>query len=185
MRLLKYLLMIGVALVASGWAVSVALEPTPAGQPQAPRPGEHSEAVVQVYGADVWGLRGNFAIHTWLAVKPRDAATYTIYQVIGWRRETSKVSVTTGMPDRPWFRSPPILLHEVTGARAEALVEPIRQAVADYPWAETYTMWPGPNSNSFIAWIALEVPDLGLRLPAKAIGQGWMRDNHPIAQPRA
>ena len=32
-------------------------------------------------------------------------------------------------------------------------------------------MWPGPNSNSFTAWIALEVPELGLNLPAKAIGK--------------
>jgi hypothetical protein len=39
-------------------------------------------------------------------------------------------------------------------------------------------MWPGPNSNSFVAWIALEVPDLGLDLPAKAIGQGWMQDQY-------
>ena len=39
-------------------------------------------------------------------------------------------------------------------------------------------MWPGPNSNSFTAWIALEVPELGLRLPAKAIGQSWMQQNY-------
>ncbi len=183
MRWLRYPLLLMLVVVGSGWGASVALEPTPAGPPVAPLPEQHDEAVVQVYGADVWGFRGNFAIHTWLAVKPEGARTYTSYQVIGWRRETNKVSVTTGMPDRPWFRSPPILLHEVKGVRAEALIEPIRRAVASYPWAETYTMWPGPNSNSFIAWIALEVPELGLNLPAKAIGQGWMQDNHPAAEP--
>ncbi len=182
-RWLRYSLLLILAIVGLGWGVSVALEPTPAGPPVAPLPEQHTEAVVQVYGADVWGFRGNFAIHTWLAVKAEGARTYTSYQVIGWRRETSKVSITTGMPDRPWFRSPPILLHEVKGPRAQALIEPIQQAVASYPWAETYTMWPGPNSNSFIAWIALEVPELGLNLPTKAIGQGWMQDNHIAAEP--
>jgi hypothetical protein len=40
-------------------------------------------------------------------------------------------------------------------------------------------MWPGSNSNSFIEWIALEVSELDLSLPAKAIGKNWMQDTHP------
>jgi hypothetical protein len=40
-------------------------------------------------------------------------------------------------------------------------------------------MWPGPNSNSFTAWIGLEVPGLNLDLPVKAIGQSWMQSEHP------
>ena len=53
--------------------------------PWRPIPSSHRDAVIQVYGANVWGLRGKFAIHTWIALKAPDAATYTIYQVIGWR----------------------------------------------------------------------------------------------------
>jgi hypothetical protein len=44
-------------------------------------------------------------------------------------------------------------------------------------------MWPGPNSNSFTAWIALEVPQLGLQLPTKAIGKQWMQDEYPQLRP--
>ncbi|MEM7000096.1 MAG: DUF3750 domain-containing protein [Pseudomonadota bacterium] len=172
---LIFLVLVYGAAILTSWL----LEPKPYGPAVAPRPSEHPAAVVQVYGANVWGVRGYFAIHTWLAIKPENASTYTIYQVIGWRRERSKVSVTTGMPDGRWFRSEPILLHEVRGAPAQALIEPIRVAVRSYPWAETYTMWPGPNSNSFIAWLGLEVPGLGLDLPAKAIGATWMHDNYP------
>ena len=170
--------------VATGalWATSVALAPEIVGPAQAPIT---DAAIIQVYGADVWGFRGNFAIHTWIATKEKAAATYTIYQVIGWRlrRNGTAVSVTQGMPDKPWFRSPPLLLHELRGAQAEQLIDQVGAAARSYPFAKEYVMWPGPNSNSFTAWIALEVPQLGLRLPAKAIGKEWMQDEYPQLRP--
>ncbi len=161
-------------------ATAAALTPTAIGPAVAPDPAAHGGAVVQVYGADVWGVRGKFAIHTWVATKGVDESTYTIFQVIGWglRRNGTAVSITQGKPNKPWFRSPPLLLHEVRGKAAERLVVRIKQAALRYPYDQEYVMWPGPNSNSFTQWIALEVPELGLNLPAKAIGKNWMQDNH-------
>jgi len=174
------ILVIVMLFAGSLWGASVYLEPRAVGEPKAPDPLAHPEAVVQVYGADVWGVRGRFAIHTWIATKASGADRYRIYQVIGWRLRhgQSVVSVSEGMPDRRWFQSPPILLHHVAGARAQALIEPIARAVEAYPFASRYSMWPGPNSNSFTEWIAREVPELGLMLPAKAIGKSWMADNY-------
>lgn len=168
-------------LVASLWATSMALEPEPAGEARAPDPAEYPEAVVQVYGADVWGFRGNFAIHTWVATKAINEPTYTIHQVIGWRMRRGRpvVSESEGNPAKPWYGSPALLLHEVRGPEAEALVGDIRSAVDAYPYAREYKMWPGPNSNSFVAWIGLQVPELQLELPAKAIGQSWMKSVYP------
>jgi hypothetical protein len=34
-------------------------------------------------------------------------------------------------------------------------------------------VFPGPNSNTFVAWIGLQVPQLGLELPFSAIGSGF------------
>ena len=51
----------------------------------APDPAKHREALIQVYGARAFGWRGAFAVHSWIAVKRRDAEDYTVYQVIGWR----------------------------------------------------------------------------------------------------
>ena len=163
------------------WASSMALEPAAVGTARAPDPARYPDAVVQVYGADVWGWRGRFAIHTWIATKGRDAETYDIYQVIGWRERSGRpvLSRTTGNPARHWYGSPPVLLHEVRGNAAETLVPKIRNAVDRYPFDREYTMWPGPNSNSFTAWVGLEVPELGLDLPAKAIGQSWMKRQYP------
>ncbi|WP_292913983.1 DUF3750 domain-containing protein, partial [Nitrosomonas sp.] len=50
----------------------------------APDPATTPEAIVQVYGARAFSWRGYFAIHTWIAVKPAAAPSYTIYEVIGW-----------------------------------------------------------------------------------------------------
>jgi hypothetical protein len=85
--------------------------------------------------------------------------------------------VTRGRPDRPWFRSPAILLHEITGDEAETLISEVHEAIYSYPYAKSYTMWPGPNSNSFTEWVSLKVPALKLELPTKAIGRSWMIDN--------
>ena len=70
-----------------------------------------------------------------------------------------------------------MLLHERRGPEAEALIGKVHDAVSRYPFSDEYTMWPGPNSNSFVAWIGLSVPELGLQLPAKAVGQAWMKRN--------
>lgn len=165
------------------WATSMALEPAGVGAAVAPDPAAHPGAVVQIYGADVWGFRGNFAIHTWVATKDRDESEYTIHQVIGWRkrRGRSVLAESAGDPARPWFGSPAVLLHEVRGPGTETLVNRVRSAIRAYPYPDDYRMWPGPNSNSFVAWVGLEVPELGLELPAKAIGQSWMKANHGAA----
>ena len=82
-----------------------------------------------------------------------------------------------GPANTPWFGNKALLLHEVSGAQAEALIPRVRGAVLRYPYAREYTMFPGPNSNSFTEWVALEVPELELDLPMKAIGRLWMRHN--------
>jgi len=171
-----------IAITAFGLAtLSRALEPTSVGVAVAPRADEYPDAVVQVYGADVWGVRGRFAIHTWIVTKAANADRYTRYQVIGWRlsRGLPVVSITHDRPDGDWFGSAPVLLFDRRGADAERLVDSIHRAALRYPFANEYVMWPGPNSNSFTEWIALEVPELGLELPAKALGKSWMIEKYP------
>ena len=142
----------------------------------APLPESEYEAVVQVYAARAFSWRGIFAVHTWIATKAPHADNYTIYQVIGWRlrRGNSAVSISEGVPNQKWFGSDPILLLDKRGDHARELVDKIDRAARLYPFADTYTMWPGPNSNSFIAWIGLKVPELNLALPTKALGKNWM-----------
>jgi hypothetical protein len=141
----------------------------------APSPAASSEAVLQIYGAPTWGWRGWFAIHTWIATKPANAESYTVYEVIGWRqrRGLSVVRIEKDLPDRNWYGERPRLLKDFRGNSADKLIEAVDQAAKSYPWPDTYKAFPGPNSNTFIAWIGKQVPGLGLELPFSAIGSGY------------
>jgi hypothetical protein len=142
----------------------------------APDPASTREAVVQVYGARTLGAKGLFGVHTWIAVKPTDAPTYTVYEVIGWRLRWSDTAVVVRerQPDAPWFGSRAELYADKRGAGVDELIARIEKAVRVYPYAGTYTLWPGPNSNTFTAWIARTVPELEVDLPATAVGKDYI-----------
>ncbi len=142
----------------------------------APDPALVKEAVVQVYGARTVGAKGLFGVHTWVAVKPTDALEWNVYEVIGWRLRSggSAVVVRNRQPDARWFGESPELYAEKRGAGVDQLIQRIDKAVQDYPYANEYTAWPGPNSNTFTAWIARAVPELEMDLPGTAIGKNYL-----------
>jgi len=43
----------------------------------------------------------------------------------------------------------------------------------DYAQSGDYRIWPGPNSNSFVAAILRTVPELGVALPPNAVGRDF------------
>nr|WP_246499970.1 DUF3750 domain-containing protein [Azospirillum soli] len=142
----------------------------------APEPATMPEAVVQVYAARALSWRGAFGVHPWFAVKPAGARTYTVYEVIGWRvyRGQPAVAVSNRDPDGRWFGSPPVVLAELRGAEAEAAIPKIAEAARTYPYAGEYRVWPGPNSNTFAAWVGRAVPELRLDLPSTALGKDYL-----------
>ncbi|MFH1725209.1 MAG: DUF3750 domain-containing protein [Elusimicrobiota bacterium] len=142
----------------------------------APKPEEQKEAVVQVYAARAVRWRGLFAVHTWIAVKKKDAARYTTYQVIGWRlrRGRDALAVAEDVPDRHWFGKRPALVAELIGPPAESAIPKIEKAAAEYPYPRRYRAWPGPNSNTFVSFILRRVPELRVELPPHAVGKDWI-----------
>jgi len=142
----------------------------------APAPESTHEAVVQVYAARAVRWRGYFGVHTWIAAKPTGAARYTVYEVTGWRlrRAGTAVSIGDRAPDSRWFGSVPDLVAEARGAGVDAAIERIEAAVRAYPYANEYRVWPGPNSNTFTAFILREVPELRADLPPTAIGKDYL-----------
>jgi len=143
----------------------------------APDPSTHSEAVVQVYASRTFGWRGAFAVHCWLAAKPRGAERYTRYEVIGWyaRDGGSSVSISdASAPDAEWYGATPTVIRDLRGADAEAVIAKMPQAIASYAFASSYRAWPGPNSNTFLAHLGRQIRELGLTLPSNAIGKDYL-----------
>jgi len=141
----------------------------------APDPALTPEAVIQVYDARVVGAKGIFGVHTWFAVKPHGGSAYTVYEVIGWRKRygASPLVVHQRAPDARWFGAEPELIADRRGPGTDELIAKVDKAAREYPWADEYSAWPGPNSNTFTAWIGRAVPELRLDLPPTAIGKDY------------
>jgi hypothetical protein len=148
----------------------------------APNPATTREAVIQVYSARAVSWRGWFGVHTWIAVKPRDASEFTVHEVMGWRlKRTGTALVERNRPaDGYWYGARPELLGDIRGPGVEAIIDRIDDAVKEYPYPDTYHVWPGPNSNTFVAFVLRRVPELRVDMPPTAIGKdylGWQSMN--------
>ncbi|GGY75212.1 hypothetical protein GCM10007071_23040 [Marinobacter zhanjiangensis] len=83
-----------------------------------------------------------------------------------------------------WYiGSPPELLASISGHAASQLIPDIEQAIADYPYPDTYEAWPGPNSNTFVAWVIRRVPGLDVNLPNTAIGKDYLGNDYLAQTP--
>ena len=127
-------------------------------------------SVIQVYAARAVAWRGYFAVHTWIAVKPTGDDRFERFEVIGFgvQQGAPAIRVDRMGPDNYWFGAKPDLILDRRGAGVDAMIDKVRAAVGTYPWPAEYRPWPGPNSNTFLAWIAREVPELRLNLPSTA-----------------
>jgi len=98
-----------------------------------------------------------------------------VYDVVGWRanRGQSVLRIAQDIPDRYWYGERPKLLMERRGDGIDELIIAVDKAAHAYPWKTMYKVFPGPNSNTFTAWIAKQVPELNLSLPFSAIGSGY------------
>ncbi|MEQ9425035.1 MAG: DUF3750 domain-containing protein [Cyclobacteriaceae bacterium] len=148
----------------------------------APYPSAYNDAIIQIYAARTRGTKRAFAVHSWIAYKKEGASDYIVSQVIGWRLRSYGTTLFSqpGIPDDDWAGNPPTLLLDLRGPKAEELIPQIESAIDEYPYASRYTVWPGPNSNTFISWVGRQVPELGVDLPTMAIGKDWRPINESI-----
>ena len=142
----------------------------------APDPVTTPEAVIQVYAARTIGWRGAFGVHTWIAVKPSGAPRFTVHEVMGYqqRRTGNSVRSSQRAADMTWFGNRPWVVADVRGPGVDAMIRRIDAAVAEYAYAGAYRLWPGPNSNTFVAEVLRAVPELRVDLPALAVGKDYL-----------
>ena len=141
-----------------------------------PDPRSKPEALVHVYAARTGRWKGVFAHHSWIVVKEKGAGSYSRYDKVAWGQP---VKTNNWAPDANWYGHRPILVGAVEGRVAEALIPKIRAAVAGYPYNHRgdYSVWPGPNSNSFTAYVLAAIPEARITLPPTALGKDWRVDS--------
>ncbi len=96
--------------------------------------------------------------------------------MVGWRANHGLpvFRIAEDVPDRFWYGEQPRILKEVRGAGVDYLIDAVHKAALAYPWKTDYKAFPGPNSNTFTAWVAKQVPQLEVDLPFSAIGSGYV-----------
>lgn len=134
-----------------------------------------SDATVLIYSARTGGLKGAFSTHSWIVLKRPGEAHYERFDVVGWGRPVRRNGWAA---DARWYSNDPVAVFEAKGAQARALLPKIDAAIRDYQWSAygDYTIWPGPNSNTFVASIIRAVPGLDIALPSTAVGRDFPED---------
>jgi hypothetical protein len=139
-----------------------------------PAAAEHPQARILVMTGRTRGWKGAVAVHSWIVVKGENESAWRRYDVTRWG---SPVRRNWWPPDL-WFGERGTVVADVSGPEAQALIPRIDAAIKSYPYSHygDYRIWPGPNSNTFVATVLRAVPELGVTLPATAIG----RDFRPL-----
>jgi hypothetical protein len=139
-----------------------------------PAAADDPEPRIVVFAARNGSWRSIFAVHTWIVVKPANGP-YTRYEVTGFGQP---VRVNAVPPDGYWFSNTPSMIADIRGASAAQAIPKIIAAVNNYAYAKfgDYRIWPGPNSNTFVATVLRAVPELQITLPPTAIGKDFRAD---------
>lgn len=140
-----------------------------------PRAADHPGAIVRVFAAPTVRWRGIFAVHSWVVLKPEGADAYTRYDYTAWG---DPIRVNGFEPDGRWFGRNPDVILAADGDAATALIPRMQAAVDGYTWRGRgdYRVWPGPNSNTFVAAVLDAVPEAQVVLPPTAIGKDYPYD---------
>jgi hypothetical protein len=130
------------------------------------------EARLMVFTGRTGRWRGIFSVHSWVVFKPANATNWSRYDVVGWGQP---VRMNGWAPDSRWFGNTPRILVDVRGAQATALIPKVQAAIEEYRYNTfgDYRLWPGPNSNTFVATVLRAVPELAITLPPNAVGKDF------------
>ena len=147
--------------------------------------------LVQLHARRSYMAEG-IAVHPWFVAFDADERRWESYEVWGLRpvsyeSHRGEIEFRTAMHERarlewsherigvvdrdtggPHAHVPRIrtVLAEWTGDDARTILE-VLQRPRDYPYADRYRAWPGPNSNTYVAWVLREA--------------GIPVDHHPLA----
>jgi hypothetical protein len=117
---------------------------------------------------------GGVAVHYWFVVFDDGGACHR-WEV--WQtpdaggKSIGHVHCDLKAPDDGVGGGPMALAREWRGEEATRIAR-VLESSADYPWCRRYRYWPGPNSNTFVAWV-LRKAGVSHPLGWRAFGKNW------------
>lgn len=111
-----------------------------------------------------------WAEHLWIDYK-RDGSWHRLE----WNQHVDvqhyEIGPDEAFGDERWERD--VAVHDVVrGERARELALRLGPVGTEYPCEDHYRAWPGPNSNTFLEWLARDL-DISTVLPPTAIGKDF------------
>ncbi|OLP62562.1 hypothetical protein BJF93_01850 [Xaviernesmea oryzae] len=145
-----------------------------------PPPQADAEPAVYVLSAATGGMKGAVSSHSWIVLKKPGASSYARYDKVGWGTPIRRNAYPA---DARWYSNPPELVVARRGPEAMALIPKVEAAIAAYPYNQpgAYRLFPGPNSNSFVAHVLRSVPELHAVLPPHAVGRDYLPEGRFFA----
>lgn len=142
-----------------------------------PPPSANDPAAIYIFSARTGGLKGALSEHAWIVVKQPRVARYERFDKVGWGAPIRRNAYP---PDGLWYSNRPRIVASLAGEAAERAIPAVLAAIADYPYAVHggYRIFPGPNSNSFVAHVLQSVPQLGASLPSVSVGRDYPVAGH-------
>lgn len=137
-----------------------------------PKASDYPQARLLVLSGRTGGLKGLVSVHSWVVIKRAGARAWSRYDVVGWG---NPVRMNGWAADGRWYGDIPVVVADVRGVDAEALIPKVEAAIKDYRYSHAgdYRIWPGPNSNTFVASVLRAIPELGVALPPNAVGKDF------------
>jgi len=132
-------------------------------------------AAFYILSARTGGLKGAVAEHSWIVAKEKGAARYERWDKVGWG---SPIRHNGYDADGRWYSNEPRVVFSAFGERAEGLIPKVREAIDAYPFSMRggYHIFPGPNSNTFVAHVMRHVPEIDVALPSVSVGRNYPSD---------
>jgi Protein of unknown function (DUF3750) len=132
-----------------------------------------TEAEVIILASRTGRWKGIFSEHMSLVLKPAGATQWTRYDVVGWDQPVRKDAYVA---DAFWYGNTPRVIYDVKGDNAAALIPAIETSISKYPYSArgSYTIVPGPNSNTFVSWVVRHTEGFDAELSSVAVGKDYL-----------
>ena len=129
-------------------------------------------ATVMVLATRTGQWKSIFAEHMSIVLKPEGALQWTRYDVVGWGNPVRRDAYAA---DALWYGNTPRVIFRLEGSDAAKLIPSVEASIAAYPHQKrgSYTVWPGPNSNTFVSWVVRHTDGFKAELPPVAVGKDW------------